>query len=84
MLFIRIIEMGLDRNGNLKYKIIGYKPTEHKPRQYNYWSVQTMEQLGIGRINRASHSISTTLYKFQILETLQEKIGVENYNYVFE
>jgi hypothetical protein len=84
MLFIRIIEKGLDRNGNLKYKIVGYKPTDHEPRQYNYWSVQMMEKLDFGRINRASHSITTTMYKFQILEALDDKIGAGKYCYVFE
>lgn len=84
MLFVRIIGNGYDRNGNYKYKIIGYRQDENDKHKYDYWNVDQMEQLGIGRINRASHSISTTLYKFQILDVLQEKIGVENYNYIFE
>lgn len=84
MLFIRIIGNGYDKNGNYKYKIVGYRQDENDAHKYDYWSVDQMQQLGIGRINRASHSMSTTLYKFQILETLQKKIGVENYNYIFE
>lgn len=84
MLFIRIIEKGVDRNGNIKYRIVGYKPTEYAPRQYNYWSVQTMKDLDFGRINRASHSITTTMYKPQILEVLNNKIGAGKYCYIFE
>ena len=84
MLFIRIIEKGCNVNGLVKFKLVGYKPTDYKPEQFDYWSYQTMKNLGFGRINQEGHSITTTLYKFQIIETLDEKIGKGNYNYIFE
>jgi hypothetical protein len=84
MLFVRIVDAGLTRNGNSKRKVYVYKPEPWKKEQYNYASVETLKSLDFGSVYKEKHFILTQWEKHQILKRLDETIGKDNYLYIFE
>jgi hypothetical protein len=83
MLFIRIVENGYNKNGNVKYKIYIYEQLSYKPEQYDYMSDEKMKGLNWGRYYSNGRYIMTILQKWQILGKLNALFGNE-YNYIFE
>jgi hypothetical protein len=83
MLFVRIVNAGVNRNGNLRNKVYIYKPVEWQPQQYNYLSVDDMKKLDFGRVYKEQHYILTQWEKQHILDKLTSVYG-DNYTYIFE
>jgi hypothetical protein len=83
MLFVRIVEAGININGINRRKVYIYKPTDYKPEQFNYASVDDMKKLDFGRVYKEHHYIMTMWEKWEILERLTAVFGNE-YNYIFE
>jgi hypothetical protein len=86
MLFFRIIGNGYDKNGNYKYKIVGYKSLNYSNGgQFDYMSTYELKRLNFGRINNNNiPSITTKQQKHQIIELLEQHYGKNGYMYVFE
>jgi hypothetical protein len=83
MLFVRIVEAGVNRNGNSRRKVYIYEPVQWKPKQYDYISIDDMKKLDFGRVYKEQHYILTQWEKQEILDRITKVFG-GNYTYIFE
>jgi hypothetical protein len=83
MLFVRIVEAGVNRNGNSRRKVYIYEPVQWQPKQYDYISIDDMKKLDFGRVYKEQHYIMTQQQKQHILDKLTSVYG-DNYTYIFE
>ncbi len=83
MLFVRIVNAGVNRNGNSQRKVYIYEPVQWQPQQYNYVSIDDMKSLDFGRVYKEQHYIMTQWEKQEILDRITKVFG-DNYTYIFE
>jgi hypothetical protein len=81
--FFRIVNCGVNINGNCKHRIYGYKRIDIAENAFNYISIQDMEKIDLGRMYRKEHFILTLAENKHILERLTAAFG-DDYNYIFE
>lgn len=84
MLFVRIVEGNLTRNGHRSRKIYIYESVPYgKGNQYDYASIETYKKFKYGRYYKDKRFISLQWEKWQILDELFSIFG-DNFVYVFE